>query len=322
MVNVLLLGASGFLGQSIAHKLQQNPEIDLYFATRSKSKLKNKNTIHLSFSEKKQDLVIKLQKFNVVINCIGELSNEDNMEQVNFGIVKTLVDSITEYQLAIRLIQVSSVGCYGAVGEVSNTKLTLVNERSKENPKGLYEVTKTQADDYIKKYAITNKSFSYTILRPTNVYGLNMKSAALRQLAKMVRKGWFIFIGSANAISTYIHVDDVANGVALSIKKYNCSENQTFILSDDCEQKLLIDALANYYGVKPPQIVVPIWLVKLFASVCNFIYRGCPLSSSAINSLASKVTFSSQKIRDKLGFIPFKSIHSSNELPKLLKYWS
>ena len=49
-----------------------------------------------------------------------------------------------------RLIQISSVGCYGATTRFKGLS-HIVTEHEIEKPVGLYEETKTKADDYIRK---------------------------------------------------------------------------------------------------------------------------------------------------------------------------
>lgn len=320
MLRVLLLGGSGFLGKAISQKLKSCSEITLIQASREIVSAQDTDKIQLELSKSKLDLANKLQTFDVVVNCIGELSNEDKMDSVNFLLVKNMVDAIVENKLSIRLLQVSSVGCYGAIDRMSHKKRTTIEESSIESPKGLYEVTKTQADDYIKSHATRESIWSYTIVRPTNIFGENMKSSALMRLFNMVQNQRFFYVGSVDAISTYIHVDDVALGVLLCINQLERSKNQVFILSDDCKQKELINLASEYYGVNHPRYIIPIALVKTLVAACRFIFRKCPVSTSAIESLASRVSFSNKKARSILGFQPQRSIYHYDELRTFIEH--
>jgi nucleoside-diphosphate-sugar epimerase len=243
------------------------------------------------------------------------------MQDVNFKLVKRIVDLLLKIQKKTRFIQLSSVGCYGATTRFVGLG-HIVTEQAVEKPIGLYEETKTKADDYIRGVlGKNNEGASYTILRPTNVFGASMKSKAILNIALMVKKGRFFYISDKSAVSTYVHVDDVAQSVRLVVEKMPASHNQTYIVSDDCNQREFIETLADALAVKQPRLVVPLVFITFGMFLGQKLSNNFPLTLSRVNSLTSKVSFSNKKIQE-LGFKPLFSVYKKEVVNPILKAWS
>jgi nucleoside-diphosphate-sugar epimerase len=244
------------------------------------------------------------------------------MGKANFELVKKIVDVLIELKTPDkRLIQISSVGCYGATTRFVGLDY-MVTENEVEKPIGLYEETKTKADDYIRDMlGKNNKSASYTILRPTNVFGVSMKSKAILNIALMVKKGRFFYISDKYAVSTYVHVDDVAQSVRLVVENMPASCNQTYIVSDDCDQRTFIEALADVLSVKQPRLVVPLFFLTLGIFLGQKLSNSFPVTLSGVTSLTSKVSFSNKEIPE-LGFKSLFSVYKKEVVNPILKKWS
>ena len=84
------------------------------------------------------------------------------------------------------------------------------------------------------------------------------------------------------------------------IKKLIISKNKIYILSDDCQQKLLFNAYRKFFKKNIINIKIPIKLIK-------FVILFCPLPKKIFNFLliiSSKVTYSNAKIKKELNFRP------------------
>lgn len=335
-MNIVLLGASGFVGGAVLHRLLKIEGVNITCTTRT---LAGKNTLSHSRlhwveldlldlldlrdpSTSTTSLKALLLQSDVVINCVGELTDLTKMHDVNVKLVKRLVDWLLQAQKKTHLIQLSSVGCYGAVTHYRGKKVT-ISETSKERPIGEYEQTKTEADNYIRenipRSAAEQSGLMYTLIRPTNVFGDTMRSDALKGLAGAVASAKFFYIGHKNSLSTYVNVDDVAQLIELCIYKQAQAKNQTFIVSDDTPQQNVINAFADYFKVTRPRWVAPEWVIRALSSVIIKCIPSFPLTSSRIDSLTSQVAFSNAKAKSVLGFEAKKSL--DKQANTLLDHW-
>jgi len=323
-MKILLLGAHGFIGSSILKALSEVEDFAVTCITRKQIHnvvdKDNVNWVQSDILSNKSCLKSVISGVDIVINAVGELEKSILMESVNFNLVKEIVDLMFKSRgYRKRLIQISSVGCYGAISHFKG-KSILVTEDDAEYPIGLYEETKTKADSYIKETLSASNHCTYTILRPTNVFGLKMKSKAIFSLAFMIKKGRFFYISDRTAISTYVHVKDVAQAVKLICKELIKSSNQTYIVSDDCSQKVLVKTLADLFSVKTPSMAVPLIFVKFGMYLGKRFSSNFPLTESKINSLTSKVSFSNEKLV-QLGFKPQFSIYNKKVTSSILRNW-
>ena len=116
----------------------------------------------------------------------------------------------------------------------------LITENSDTNPVNEYEKTKTISDEMVIKSSAN--SFSYTILRPSNVIGPSMTNQSVRKLIKLVNLRFF-FIGKKDAVCTYVHINDVIRAMLL-ISFNPKSRNEIFNLSFDCSWEELITQIS------------------------------------------------------------------------------
>jgi nucleoside-diphosphate-sugar epimerase len=305
---ILLLGASGFVGSVVLKKLLEIGNVSITCATRNIVDKNYSNArlhwVELDLLDTEFPLSKLVLNVDVVINCVGELNSLEMMREVNFEVVKRIVDILLKMPKKTHFIQLSSVGCYGAITRYRG-KQAVITEVSEEQPVGEYEQTKTLADDYIREKITNNtENVDFTIVRPSNVFGENMKSDALRNLAKTVKQGKFFYIRDRKSIATYVHVFDVANLILLCVNNKKDSKNEIFIASDDSLQVNLIHTFVAYFKVKKPSLVVPEFIIRVLGSIIIKVLPQFPLTQARIDSLASRVSFSNDKAKSKLGFCP------------------
>ncbi|MCY1409771.1 hypothetical protein D9M71_251270 [compost metagenome] len=182
-----------------------------------------------------------------------------------------------------------------------------MTESTAPHPVGTYEVTKTIADDLIVE-ACDLPGLTYSILRPSNVFGEKMSNNSLRQLAAFVKRRLFFYIGFHQSIATYVHVDDVAAALMLCVTEPR-AQGQIFNLSNDCLLSDLIGALAKHYSVSAPKLRVPISIVRLGVAVGSRLVS-LPVTQERIDALTARTRYSTEKIESVLGFRPSKPVVS------------
>lgn len=300
---ILVTGASGFIGRALVGHL-----CSLGHSVAALSR-KTDNAFPVGVRSIRGDLSASsslpsdlFRGVNAVFHCAGEINDPANMRRLHVDGTARLLDlacreAARNGSRPIRWVQLSSVGAYGPGGRSGLERV--VTESSAENPRGEYEITKTEADQLLLK-ASKEGRISLTILRPSNVFGPGMPNRSLPNLLKAVRRGMFFYIGSREAISTYVHVDDVAHALAACASSPDAI-GKIYNLSNDCPLSELVNAVADACGRNRPRLVVPESLVRLLTHV--FEGRSFwPLTPSRIDALVSRARYPADLIRRELGF--------------------
>ena len=111
-----------------------------------------------------------------------------------------------------RFIHVSSIAVYRAAPFAA--EFTEDAELSDDEDLPVYCRTKLQAEQAVVDVARTS-GLEYVILRPTSVYGPNIKSYTIAPL-DLIRKGLPVVIGPGNGLLDVVFVDDVARALVLA----------------------------------------------------------------------------------------------------------
>jgi nucleoside-diphosphate-sugar epimerase len=292
-LKIAITGATGFIGKRLvkAHLLRGD---SVRILTRSSNCTVDKNVSifygDIAAHNVPEDLFYDVDIF---YHCAAELINPKAFETVNEKGTEYLLDMAKDH--VKRWIQLSSCGVYGLY------RPETITESSSLKPTNAYEISKALADEIVIKKAPQLGMF-YVILRPTNVFGNDMPNGSLRAMASAIKKGLFFYIGKSNPIASYVHVDDVVEGL-IACGTHPNALNQIYNLSYDCDLKDMIDGLARALNVTEPKLRIsePFvrFLVKVFSPVPGF-----PLTHSRINALTNPTTYPYTKILSGLNFQP------------------
>ncbi len=206
---VAITGGTGFIGlKLVLRHLAQGDEVRVLSRRASgESGLPDAVDIH------RGDLpggIENLESFvggvDVLYHCAGEIRDSSCMHATHVAGAQKLVDAAAGK--VGHWVQLSSVGAYGPISQ------GVITEATPENPLGVYEVTKAESD-WLVSAAAASGAFSYTILRPANVFGPRMQNRSLFSMVAMINRGLFFFIGKGGASANYIHVDNIVEGLVL-----------------------------------------------------------------------------------------------------------
>lgn len=162
-MNILLTGASGFIGHHIMQTLEQDPQNHKITACcRNPDKLfyKSKNTdiLQLNFTNmgKVSDWLPHLHNIDAVINCVGIIveSKGQTFQTLHADVPIALFKAAEQLQVK-KIIQISALG-------------------ADDSAQSAYHLSKKAADDALRKLAL-----DWTILQPSIVYGEGAQSMAL-----------------------------------------------------------------------------------------------------------------------------------------------
>jgi len=215
-MRVFVTGGAGFIGTHLCKKLASLHKVTVYdnFSNSNKENfptLENvtlivgdiSNNSKLLDSMKNHDVVIHLAAKTDVIDSI---INPDDTFQTNVQGSQNVLDSC-KFNNISKIIVISSASVY------QNSDKP-VNETSIVEPLSPYGQSKLD----MEKITMQSK-IDYTILRLFNVYGDGHTSGVITNFKKNILENKpLIIFGDGKAIRDFIHIDDVVNGIIISIK--------------------------------------------------------------------------------------------------------
>lgn len=302
-MKVFVTGGSGFIGRALCRALVARGDQVVVLSRNVNLKIFGVEVVVGNVLDLGAELPLGLQNVDVVINCMGETRVEDQMYDLHVKGTRKLINSFISYSKnsnkKIHFIQLSSVGAYGMASRSKGESIR-VDEQCIPFPVGQYEVSKTIADELVISSCSPDSTMCFTILRPSNVVGEEMSNQSFYQLASMVKRGIFFYIGKPESVANYIHVKDLVRAVLVCTDK-ECAKGKIYIVSNDCTLRALVNAIAGYYKVGLPSIRLPEWFARLSIAILPSVLK-VPLTKGRIDALVSRVNYSNELIKAELGF--------------------
>jgi len=302
-------GGSGFVGKRLVEQLvREGFLVRVLTHNRKRSFPEGVEIFYTDLTSTTCNLKGFFSGCDVFFHCAGDIQNPMRMHALHVdGIERLLKAFCCEVDLTghpIHWVQLSSIGVYGH--SINNpAKVRKISELSRAHPFGEYEVTKTKADKLLLEAAKSSK-FTFSILRPSNIVGLDMSNQSFRGLVENIIKRHFFYIGSFHSVSNYIHIDDVVSALLLCSRSSKAT-NQIFNLSNDCKLSDIVLSLSLDRKMKHKNLIVPEWLLRFVVSIIPSFFN-FPLTQKRIDVLVSKTYYSNSKIQRLLKFLPKRSI--------------
>ena len=244
-MRIFVTGGAGFIGTHLCKKLTSLHKVTVYdnFSNSNKESfpvIENVTLIvgdildnsKLCDSMKNHDVVIHLA---AKTNVVDSVDNPNDTFQTNVQGTQNVIDSCNSNKIS-KIIVTSSAAVYQNSGNS-------VNEESTTKPLSPYGQSKLD----MEKITIQSK-INYIILRLFNVYGNGQVTGVIANFRKNIleNKPLTIF-GDGKATRDFIHIDDVINGILLSMKSksgiYNIASGNGTSISNLA--KLLIQLFEN-----------------------------------------------------------------------------
>jgi nucleoside-diphosphate-sugar epimerase len=302
-------GAAGFVGKRLVEQLMREGFlVRVLTRNRRRSFPDGVEIFYTDLTSTTCNLKGFFSGCDVFFHCAGEVKNPMYMHALHFDGVKRLLKAFSnEMSLnghAMHWVQLSSVGVYGKLIN-HPARVRKISELSKNHTYGEYEITKANADKLLLEAAKSRK-FTFSILRPSNIVGLEMPNQSFRGLVEFIIKRHFFYIGSTHTVLNYIHVDDVVSALLLCARSSKAT-NQIFNLSNDCKLSDIVLSLSLNRKMKHKNLIVPEWLLRFVVSIIPSFFN-FPLTQKRIDILISKTNYSNSKIQRLLKFLPKRSI--------------
>jgi nucleoside-diphosphate-sugar epimerase len=290
-MNIILTGASGFLGKNIYSCLSKTHNL----ITLGRSK---KDDIYFDFINYSHIELNSRQNIDLLIHCAGSVSNSsynDSELDKNFNIYGTsnLLKLLDNNKILPKsIIYISSVAVYGV------EKGELINEDSPLLAKEIYGLSKIKAEQIIKSWCNVNK-INCIILRLPLLVGLN-PSGSIAEMIKGIKFGYYFNISKVNARKSVLHVDDISKILPKLI-----NINGVYNLTDNYHPTMLeISKLISSQLKRKTPLCFPLFIIKLLAIIGDFLPMKFPLNSKKLNKLIYTLTFDDSKAKKDFAWNP------------------
>ena len=181
-----------------------------------------------------------LQGYDIVINCMGAISNPFNRcFTLNSEGIFTIAEIVKKYE-HIKFIQISSVAVYGTSDSV--------DENSTLSPETNYGTAKAYAE------FILSKNIPYdrlAILRLSNLYGPKQSKGIISYLIRSYETDQrLVFNNDGQLIRSYLHVQDCSNIIRSLLKIENLHGSFNISSSDVLNVADLVNKFENFFDIK------------------------------------------------------------------------
>ena len=308
---VAITGGTGFIGTRLVLRHLSQGDVVRVLTRRNTIDIETSQDLHLIHGDLTNDfekMIPFVGGVDVLYHCAGEIRERKKMYSVHVTGTENLC-AAANGRIG-HWVQLSSVGVYGAYSS------GIVTEQSPLHPMGTYEKTKTVSDQVVINAAKAD-AFTYSILRPSNIFGPTMTNRSLFQLIKMIQKGLFFFIGKPGASANYIHVDNVVEGLIKCGELPN-ARGRIYNLSDYQTIEEFVTIIADELRKPVPKLRLPEMLVKWMAKLCGRLPH-FPLTEGRVKGLTSRAVYSIERIQQELGYV--HQFPMEDGLREMVKTW-
>lgn len=245
---------------------------------------------------------------DVLYHCAGEIRNERNMSTTNVEGTRALASAAAGR--ISHWVQLSSAAVYGRV------RRGVISEDSAHTPDTTYGKTKLESE-LIVRSAAADGAFTCSVLRPTAIFGPDMRSGPLLQLISLIDKRLFFFLGPAGATMSFVHIDNVIAALALCAT-HPAGVGRDYLVSDQLTVERLAAVVAEETGRAMPRLRLPLGPVRALARFAGMLPFS-PLNTARVDALSSHAIYSTQRIAQELGYAPVTTFESG--LRALVRAW-
>ena len=285
-MNVLITGASGFLGSKIYSKFP--------YADTLGRDLSNNIVIDLAL-----EIPIFNKKYDLVIHCAAlahkdptDKIQENKFYEVNYAGTLNLLKGLTRLGPPKKFVLVSTVAVYGLlIGEN-------INEDHQLDPDTAYAKSKSLSEEITISWGKSN-NVKVTILRLPLVIGTN-PPGNLGSMIRGIKNGYYFNISGGTAKKSMVLASDV---VKFMLKASEVGG--IYNLTDGYHPNFY--ELSRNIGVQLGKNFIPnisIFFAKILAFIGDKLVQKFPINSDKLNKITYTLTFDDSKARKAFGWNP------------------
>lgn len=317
-LNILITGASGFLGSIIVEEFSKNNEYELISTGRNKNKLENLSKISTIKQGSLEDIKFTdevTKNIDIVVHSAALSSPWGKYQEFyNSNILSTenLLKSAVKNNVK-RFINVSTPSIYFDYEDRFNIKEDFLPKKFVN----YYAETKYKAELLVKEFY--DKSYIETLsLRPRAIIGKG-DTTIMPRLIKAQKSGKLRVIGDGKNILDLTSVKNVVHAIALSIKSDKNSLGQAYNITND-EPVLIwefIDKGFKRLGLNlnknSVSFDVMYNIAKVLEGVSKFTNKEPVLTCYGVGALSKSITLNLEKAKNSLGYKPLQNNNEAFE---------
>lgn len=313
--NILVTGASGFIGGNLAARLSLGGN-NVYALTRSPLEHYEQRVSNVVGNiMNPESLISTIRECGAIYHCAAYISFSKKDFQKAYQINVEGTRNILETALNAGVKKVVHLSACAVLGFSSDKNIIIdetANPEIKEN--NVYAFTKKLAEEEVQKYV--QKGLDVSIANIATVYGQGDRKLNSGAIIKSVFEGKMRFIPPGG--TSFVSVDDLVNGLILLSEKGAAGERYIFC-SENMEYKVLAQRIAAALGVKKPRYTLPAFSYYPALLAVKGIELFSGFAHGKVNLMTAQILketygykyFSSHKAREHLGWRASQSLEDA-----------
>jgi len=310
MSNLLVTGATGFVGKQLAlrlagsgHKVHamyrseakigelEHPNIRLFKGTLT-------DLASIDNAMKGCDQVYHLAAFAAVWTRKPEEIYEQNVQGTT-----NILESALKHGVK-RVVHTSTAGVFGPSGEKPNSEDNPIAETHFVH----YDRSKARAEQIINNYV--RDGMDVIIVNPTRVYGpgkLGDSNGVTRMIRDYIKGKWHIIPGNGQSVGNYVYIDDVVEGHILAMEKGRTGERYLLGASDLSFNEffnILKEVTGSHYFLIKIPLFIGISIAAIMLTIAKLTGRMPLITPRLLKRYSHNWAVSSEKARSELGYDP------------------
>ena len=308
-MNILLTGASGFVGSGVRRSLlQRGMPVRSVFRSETSARQSDLRgeTVELQPSlDGSTDWRTAVAEIDAVVHCAARvhLMRDTATDPLSeFRNINTFGTMKLARQAAAagvkRFVFISSIKVNGE-GTAPGMPFTA---KQVPNPIDPYGVSKWEAEQQLRKLS-AETGMEVVIIRPVLVYGPGVKANFLNMM-KWLYKGVPLPLGAIHNKRSLVALDNLVDLIVTCIAHPQAA-NQTFLVSDgeDLSTTELLRRMSHMLGKKPHLLPVPAWMLETAAKLLG--------KQSLAQRLCGSLQVDISCTRERLGWTPPVSVDAA-----------
>lgn len=294
-MNIVVTGASGFIGKELVKKLSKEYSNDNLILLSSKNIVPYKTIIYTNYEIASDsflnqgitdvDVLIMLGAFIPKSN-----SDADNISK-SISNINSTVNLIENIPKPKKIIYISTIDVYNFSGDI-------LSEETSTVPQTLYGFSKLMSEKIVSKFSVDN-NIVFQILRLGHIYGKGEEQyqKLIPNTIRNVLNGNNVRIyNQGNALVSFIHVIDCVKCIFQSINLDAHVGPINIVSSQSHTVKEVVEKIINLY---PLNKNVDLEYINSDSKLRNYVFD----NSKMINFLSSESTNFDDGLRDEILFM-------------------